>query len=250
MNSSITLNLFELISILLVLVLLFLGFKVLEMGWSYKISKPHKWDEDIKKGLISNNIQQIEKTYRDKVRFYSIWFQIERIKNTKVLGAFAELGVYKGETANMIHEMDSSRTLHLFDTFEGFDESDLTQENTEDKKYSTDNFSDTSLEAVKEFIDGNENVKFHKGFFPDSTKGVNKQNYAFVSLDADLYAPTKAGLEYFYPKLTAGGVIIVHDYNHTWDGCRKAIDEFAATIPETLVEIPDWQGSVMIIKNS
>lgn len=220
------------------------------MDWSYKISKPHKWDENLKKGLISSNILQIEKTYRDKVRFYSIWFQIERIKLKNIKGAFAELGVYKGETANMIHEMDNTRPLHLFDTFEGFDADDLAKETSKDKKYNTSNFSDTSLEAVKEFINGNENVHFHKGFFPDSTKGLKEQNYAFVSLDADLYAPTKSGLEYFYPKLSAGGVIIIHDYNHNWDGCRKAIDEFAATIPETLVEIPDWQGSVMIIKNS
>lgn len=62
---------FELISILLVLVFLFLGFKVLELKWSYKISKPHKWEEAIKHGEISYNLKKLERTYRDKVRFYT-----------------------------------------------------------------------------------------------------------------------------------------------------------------------------------
>jgi len=54
----IVLDLFQLISILLVLVFLFLGFKVLELKWSYKISKPHKWEEAIDHGKISNNIKK------------------------------------------------------------------------------------------------------------------------------------------------------------------------------------------------
>ena len=245
----IVLDLFQLISILLVLVFLFLGFKVLELKWSYKISKPHKWEKAIKQGGISYNLKKLERTYRDKVRFYTFWLQIERLKNEKILGAFAELGVFQGETANIIHEMDTTRMLHLFDTFEGFDKQDLLLENSTEDKFSTSNFSNTSLEEVKKYIDGNENVHFHPGYFPESAKNLNKTNYAFVHLDADLYKPTLAALNYFYPKLSVGGVIIIHDYNHTWDGLRKAIDEFVQSIPETIVEVADWQGSVMIVKN-
>lgn len=245
----IVLDLFQLISILLVLVFLFLGFKVLELKWSYKISKPHKWEEAIKQGGISYNLKKLERTYRDKVRFYTFWLQIERLKNEKILGDFAELGVFQGETANIIHEMDTTRILHLFDTFEGFDKQDLLLENSTEDKFSTSNFSNTSLEEVKKYIDGNENVHFHPGYFPDSAKNLNETNYAFVHLDADLYKPTLAALNYFYPKLSVGGVIIIHDYNHTWDGLRKAIDEFVQSIPETIVEVADWQGSIMIVKN-
>jgi O-methyltransferase len=245
----ITLELTEIASIVLVLVLLFLGFKILETKWSYKISKPHKWDTAIEKGEVSDKLKSIEKNYRDKVRFYTFWLQIERLKNDKVSGAFAELGVYRGETAQFIHEMDNSRVLHLFDTFEGFDQKDLQIEKSDDEKYSMDNFSDTSLEQVKEFIQGNEKVNFYPGFFPESVKGLNEDPYAFVHLDADLYQPTIAALRYFYPRLSSGGVIIIHDYNHTWDGIRKAINEFSSTISETVIEIADWQGSVMIVKN-
>jgi O-methyltransferase len=250
MMLAISLTLFQLVNILLVIVFLFLGFKVFEQKWSYKISKPHNWDEAVKKGSVSNALKKIERTYHDKVRFYTFWLQIERIKNNKIPGVFAELGVYRGETANIIHEMAPDHDLHLFDTFDGFSEADLSVEKSKGDKYRTSNFADTSLEIVKNFINGNEHIKYHQGYFPDSALNLDVKIYSFVHLDVDLYQPTIAALKYFYPKLSSGGVMIIHDYNHTWDGIRKAIDEFSQTIPENFVEIADWQGSVMIVKNS
>ena len=152
---------------------------------------------------------------------------------------------------NVVKKIPLSRkSFRVIDTFKGFDKQDLLVENSTKEKFSTSIFSDTSLEIVKKFNDGNENVYFHPGYFPDSAENLEETNYAFVHLDADLYKPTLAALNYFYPKLSAGGVIIIHDYNHTWDGLRKAINEFSQLIPETIVEIADWQGSVMIVKNS
>lgn len=36
--------------------------------------------------------------------------------------------------------------------------------------------------------------------------------FTFVSVDCDLYALTKAGLEFFFPRLSKGGMIICHDF--------------------------------------
>jgi O-methyltransferase len=238
----------QLINITLVIVFLFLAFKILETKWSYKISKPYVWEEAVRKGEVSPKLKKIERFYRDKARFYAIWLQIRKLKRDNIPGAFAEVGVYQGETAKMIHEMDTERILHLFDTFEGFAKEDIQLESTSNPNLGTD-FSDTSLEQVKKFIDGNANVLFHPGYFPDTTEKLKEEEYAFVHLDADLYQPTLAGLTYFYSRLTPGGLILVHDYNHTWSGVTKAVDEFIKTIPESLVELPDWQGSVLIIKN-
>ena len=242
-------SIFQLLTITLIIMFLFLAFKLAETTWSYKISKPHSWEDAVKKGDVSKKLKRIERSYRDKVRFYSIWFQIERIKKNNVIGAFAELGVYRGETARMIHEMDPSRKLYLFDTFEGFDKNDLKAENSSNPNSSID-FSNTSIEMVTKFIDGNSNILIHKGYFPSTTKNLMEEKYSFVHLDADLYNPTLSGLHYFYPLLSPGGVILVHDYNHTWAGVQQAVDKFTKTIPENPAEIADWQGSVMIIKNS
>jgi len=240
---------FQFISIILVLIAFFLGFKILETSWSYKINKPYKWETAVKQGKISSALIKSERKCRDKVRFYNLWFQIERLKKENIAGAFAELGVYKGETALLIHQMDASRNLHLFDTFDGFTERDLKSEIINDDKYSTTNFSDTDLQSVKNLFDESNNIFFYKGYFPETTKELKEETFALVHLDADLYEPTIAALHYFYPKLAPGGVIIVHDYNHTWAGIERSVDEFKKTIPESVIEIADWQGSVMIVKN-
>ena len=58
-----------------------------------------------------------------------------------------------------------------------------------------------------------------------------------------------AALEFFYPRLSPGGIIFIHDYNHKWEGVERAVDEFIRKIPETLVLVPDLDGSCMIIRN-
>ena len=247
MNYEITITITQLLSIILIGIVLYIGVYILLPSWSYKINKPHKWVEEAKKSIPSE-LKAIEQNYDDKVRFYTFWFQIERLKKEKIKGAFAELGVYKGETARFTHLMDDSREFHLFDTFDGFKEDDLKAENSEIKKYNTDNFSDTSLEIVKDFIDGNENIILHKGYFPETANKVKEKEYAFVHLDADLYKPTLAGLEYFYPRLAKGGVMFIHDYNHNWDGVRKAVEEFRNNNEIIVSEIADMQGSLMILK--
>lgn len=239
----------HLVSIILVLVLFLLGFKLLETTWSYKISKPYLWENAVKRGEVSRKVRRIERFYRDKVRFYTFWLLLERLKKARLEGCMAEVGVYKGETADLLHAMDPSRKLYLFDTFEGFAESDLRVEHTQDGKLKSINFADTSLAAVKRYVQGNENVKYYPGRFPESAREVPPEKFVLVHLDADLYQPTLEALKYFYPRLGAGGAIIVHDYNHTWEGVRRAVDEFAPTIPEPLTFIPDWQGSILITKS-
>jgi O-methyltransferase len=232
--------------------------------------RPVEWDHACREGRVSRDLIALERNYPDKVRFFNWWFQVERLKRDGVPGDFAELGVYKGESARILHRMDPSRKFHLFDTFEGFREEDLRGETGEAATYTTRNFADTSLELAKRTIGGNENVIFHPGHFPESAvssrqSAVETQDpglpthdsrlmtpdcaYALVNLDADLYAPTKAGLEYFYHLLSPGGVIIVHDYNYKWPGIKQAVDEFAKKISGTIVMVPDMDGSVMLIRS-
>jgi O-methyltransferase len=240
----------DIASIVLVVVLLFVVYKYLETFWSFKLYKPYKWEIAVKEKLISKELKSLERNYYDKIRFYSIWFQIERLKKENIKGDFAELGVHKGETAKLIYEMDKSRKLHLFDTFEGFHAKDLVHENKQGGNYTTNNFSDTDLKTVEKYIDGGSQAIFYPGYFPSTATGLENTKFAFVHLDADLYLPTIEGLKFFYPKLSPGGVIIIHDYNHIWEGATKAVNEFITTIPESLIELPDWKGSAMIVKNS
>jgi len=216
-------------------------------GESYE---PPAWEHARKQGALNKKLLKTSRNYPDKVRLYNFWLQIQRIEKDSIEGDFAELGVYKGDSAKLLHLMAPGRTIHLFDTFEGFAGTDLQPETGEASTYTTKNFADTSINKVLKNIGGDPaHIKVHAGYFPQSADGLDDVLYAVVSLDADLYNPTKAGLEYFYPHLSPGGVIFIHDYNYKWKGLMKAVDEFAATIPEKLILVPDLDSTVMIIKN-
>jgi len=240
---------FQIITAILIAVLIVLMVRYLLLSIKEKSYHPARWAYLLKNGMIPKTLLELEKNYDDKVRFYNFWFQVERLNRENVKGAFAELGVYKGETAKIIHEMDSDRKFHLFDTFEGFKKDDLKHETGEAATYSTKNFADTNEKKVIAYINGNENIIIHKGCFPETTGDLKTESYALVNIDADLYNPIKEGCRYFYPRLLPGGVLIIHDYNHKWEGAVKAVNEFLKEIPENIIEVPDMHGTVMIIKN-
>ncbi|NQU34395.1 MAG: class I SAM-dependent methyltransferase [Bacteroidetes bacterium] len=218
--------------------------------WSIFFGKNYQpliWKQKAKQNLISKELIKIEGKYKDKDRFFNFWFQVERLRESKIEGSFAELGVYKGDSAAVLHAMDPSREFHLFDTFEGFQQKDLENETGKAATYTTHNFADTSIDRVKQKLTSNK-YYFHQGYFPETTKGINNVGFALVNMDVDLYNPTKAGLEYFFPRLSEGGVIIVHDYNPDWLGIMKAVDDFANTIPTPIVPLTDTDSSVMLFK--
>lgn len=210
---------------------------------------PPAWEQARKNRLLSPELLKARRKCHDKVRFYNFWLQIQRIEKTGIPGDFAELGVYRGESARLLHLMAPGRKLHLFDTFEGFTEADLEPETGEAAKYSAKDFADTTINMVIRKIGDNADLEVHAGYFPDSAKGLENLAFALVHIDADLYNPVKAGLEFFYPRMSPGGVILIHDYNHRWEGLMKAVDEFTARIQETPVYVPDEDSTVMIVKS-
>lgn len=242
-------QLFNIINLAIILVVFgFLVWYIWDLFFAKDYS-PVAWQYAKKSGSVSGKLASLEKKYPDKVRFFNFWFQIERLKRDKIPGDFAEAGVYKGESARLIHHMDPGRVFHLFDTFTGFAERDLLNETGEAAEYTTKNFADTDVTTVLKKIGGNDNIILHPGYFPDSVNGLANETFALVNLDLDLYVPTKAALEFFYPRLSHGGVIIIHDYNPKWEGICKAVDEFMVGKPESLVVIPDTDGTCMIVKS-
>lgn len=158
--------------------------------------------------------------------------RIECLRNIRELldeegisGQCAELGVYQGDFAKEINKIFYDRKLYLFDTFEGFTDSDCRSEMS--RGYTDCNkkgyFSNTTEKLVMDKMKYKENVKICKGFFPHSANDI-EERWCFVNLDADLYEPTLAGLEYFYPRMQRGGIILIHDYfSKAFYGVRDAV---------------------------
>lgn len=188
---------------------------------------------------------------RFDIRCATLHRMARRLNLQKVPGDIAELGVYRGDLAWQLNALFPDRILHLFDTFEGFDLRDIQAEARGGFSRAREGgFADTSLEFVRGRLPHPKNALFHRGFFPDTAAGLEDCRFALVSLDADLYAPILAGLEYFYPRLCAGGMILLHDYNNRrFQGAAQAVDDYEKTHgPLPLVPLCDLHGTAVIIK--
>lgn len=162
---------------------------------------------------------------------------------SKLGGLMAEVGVYRGASARLILEADPTRDLHLFDTFEGLPDPAETDTELHLGPFEKNQFS-CSLEDVRSYLDSSPNVHFHKGFFPDTGEAVEHERFSLVHSDVDLYASTRSVLEFFYPRLLLGGIILTHDFA-TCRGPHQAFTEFFKDLPEPLIELPGDQAMVV-----
>ncbi len=181
----------------------------------------------------------------DYNRYATFGLAIHRLVDEKIAGSFAEVGVYKGHMSSFIHRLAPERTYYLFDTFQGFPKSDLEPGVAEDNR-----FQDTNIDTVLRTIGDTRNIVIRQGYVPDTLQGLENEQFAFVLLDLDLYNPTVASLEFFYPRLSRGGYLAVHDYNNpesNW-ACKRAVDAFMQDKPEHIIELADRFGTVMIRK--
>lgn len=189
-----------------------------------------------------------ESQHQDIVRIKTLELLAEEIKNNDVKGSCAELGVYQGEFARQINKNFPNKKLYLFDTFQGFDKRDIKNDMEKNFSKGDQNFSNTSISIVMAGMSHRKNVRIKKGWFPESTKGI-EDTFAFVSVDADLYGPIYSGLEYFYPRLEKGGYIMIHDYNNpAYKGAKEAVNKFCEKYYINRIPVCDHSGSVIISK--
>ena len=124
-----------------------------------------------------------------------------------IKGNVAEAGVYKGETAKYINLLFPDRNLYLFDTFSGFAEKDQASDDNKNLKNLKYDFSKTSPKLVLGKMHFERKCIIKQGWFPQSANDIDKsERFSFVRLDMDLYDPIYAGLEFFYPRMSKGGV--------------------------------------------
>ena len=176
----------------------------------------------------------------DYVRLATLELLCRRL--AEVPGAAAELGVYRGFFARCINQLLPERKLYLFDSFEGF-----AQEDCASAAFQAAH-RNTAIDKVLSIMPHPEQIVLHQGYFPDSLNGLETK-FALVSLDPDLYAPTLAGLRYFYPRMNPGGVILIHDYNNRqFTGVKKAVSEYEAEHGRLLlIPLVDLHGTAAII---
>jgi O-methyltransferase len=167
-----------------------------------------------------------------------------------VPGALAECGVWRGGSVlAMILTLQElgvhDRDIHLYDTFEGmtppskhdvspFEAPAATTwneaERRRDKPWShyfpPELVAEDTVRATL-LATGypEERLHFVRGPVEETLPGQAPETLALLRLDTDWYESTRHELRHLYPRLSAGGVLIVDDYGH-WQGCRRAVDEY------------------------
>ena len=160
----------------------------------------------------------------------------------KVPGEFVELGCHAGKSAvlfqKIIEHYDKSRTLHVYDSFEGLPEIRPEDGSTPFRQGQMDTTQEVVLSNFEQV--GLNPPVIHRGWFEDTLPTQLPEQIAFAHLDGDLYDSIRVSLEYVYPKLSKGAVCLIDDYSdpavfdsvNEWPGVKKACDEFLLDKPE------------------
>lgn len=159
-------------------------------------------------------------------------------------GDTAECGVRFGKSTFFMLKAigDPSRPHHIFDSFAG-----LSETGDEDKPVSgikAWSQGDISVEeqTARDNLARFPNCRFYKGWIPQRFNEVSERTFALVHIDVDLYQPTLDSLEFFYPRMSRGGLIVCDDYGFaSCPGATKAFDGFFADRPDIVIPIPSGQ---------
>lgn len=193
------------------------------------------WDEDEKFNDVISEI--VAHTIVDKIRCYMLYQFSKQVSSLQ--GDAAEVGVYKGGTARLMARTfaPKGKTVHLFDTFSGLPPCD-----PEKDCHNEGDFCDVSLETVKDYLHDCKNVLFYPGIFPNTSKPLENKTFCLVHIDADIYESLLSSLDFFYPRMVQGGIIIFDDYGFpSCPGARLAVDEFFMDKQESPCYMPTGQ---------
>jgi hypothetical protein len=205
-------------------------------------------------------------TMTSKERCFALYKAVKHVQAAKISGDLVECGVWRGGNtmlmANILTDSNSTdRSIYLYDTYEGMSEPSPADKKTGSneparskwsvaEKESHNEWCYASLEEVQENMNQTaypqEKLHFIKGKVEETLQQKKPNQIAILRLDTDWYESTKAELETLFPLLASGGILIIDDYG-SWEGARKAVDEYFAP-GEILLHRIDASG-VIGIKN-
>ncbi len=174
---------------------------------------------------------------------------IKNIKNTKqpfgelleilnLKGSGVEIGVGKGNHAQIIVDTTPLSKIYLIDCWESTDENN---------SYGDQKAQDDSFSFVLNRFKNNNRVSVMKEYSAKAASLFDDASLDFVYIDANHnYEFVKQDIAVWYPKVKVGGIFSGHDYskNRSKAGVVKAVDEFCKDFGKTLYlstdRCPSW----------
>lgn len=200
-----------------------------EIPWKNDL-KFQKTNEIIKQTFTHEGVNNLPDIDIDILlwRHWNVSFCIRYVlKFTNPINSnFVECGVASGLSAFFaLSELKNTPcTFHLYDSW-GIMKSeyllDSEQEHVGDYEYQ--NIQNTK-KNLKLFSD---KIKYHIGYIPETLDNSAPNEISYLHIDVNSAKTTNEILEFFYPKLVAGGIILFDDYAWTsYNETRTITDKF------------------------
>jgi hypothetical protein len=186
-----------------------------------------------------------------KDRYYNLFNLAKLVKD--VPGDIAECGVMQGHGSFLMlrahypvgfDQEKASKHLHGFDSFEG-----LSEPGKEDQ--SGHGWSKHDLATPSSVPYNNlwgcfpDRFTLYPGWIPTRFKDVADKTFSMVHIDVDLADPTRESLEFFWPRLNSGGIVVCDDYGSArCPGAKKVMDGFAASVGKLVVRLSTGQAFI------
>lgn len=181
-------------------------------------------------------------------RMYALFKSVLYIADNCIPGAIVECGVWRGGSMKLAaHTLQmravNDRKIFLYDTFEGMTEpqadidldfagnkaiDDWAQAKRKSVKWAYAPIEEVRQTMIETGYPAN-NIALVKGPVEKTIPGTIPDRMALLRLDTDWYSSTKHEMEHLYPRLAAGGVLLLDDYGH-YQGARRGVDEYLATL--------------------
>jgi len=180
-------------------------------------------------GVNSKNIDEL--LWKHWNVSFAIRYIARFVKTTKF--NFCECGVAEGMSAFFAlkeicvnNRIGKNFSMHLYDAWDAMKKENLlVSELSNVGRYAQLDINVTK----KNLFEFKENLTFHQGYIPDSFQQPPDPPKSIVYLHIDLNSskPTRSALEFFYPRLVSGGIILFDDYGWIgYEDTRKIVDEF------------------------
>jgi hypothetical protein len=174
----------------------------------------------------------------------------------RVPGDFVECGVNAGFVSSAImHGLgwrDVPKRFYLIDTFRGPITAQYSSEevkagrlNMAEKTIASGGYV-TDMERVRGNYAEWPNAVVIQGVVPDILPDVQVDRVAFLHIDMNCVYPEKAALEFFWPRLSPGAIVLLDDYAYFgYELQAEAIDAAAAVLGVSVLSLPTGQGLII-----
>lgn len=234
-------------------------------GWGMKTAYELPWNDEYNWNIFretheyvrdnfdfSNDFIGMNKKYIEELRYrhwivsYCARHAIEFAQSDKY--NFVECGTANGITAyfalkEIANKIERSKfTMSLYDSWGSMRKQELlSSEMDHVGNYSKLDINITK-KNLKEFED---RITYHVGYIPESlvTEPSASESVVYIHIDLNSAKPTLATLEFFFPRLVRGGVILFDDYGQEeYKETKKIIDKFFSDKSGMLLKLPTSQA--------